>query len=450
VIHDHLSILTTLNQSFYKTIFMGINLKVIGISVLLMFSTCILGQKKLNSLPQINIGANVKNMQKIYLSQFTNNLKYIPLEFSQDNPIGVIYSITFSEKYILINDSKTCLLFDIEGHFIRSIGKRGRGPGEYQLLICSRLYKDRIYLQSIFDLFEYKTDGTFVRKIKNRFMFNNSTYQYTRNWIIINDSLFFSHMPNPTGNIQYKALLTNNDGEIIKLFTNHILFYREKAITISDDNAHIYKFDKMIYFKEYYNDTLFYLDCQYELIPEYVFNLGKYKEPLSGREKPLAEWGKSQLNFIFIPNVFQTDKYLFIKCQFGDHFPAKKLTSQTVTLPDGNVYTKWYNTTYALGIYNIQTKTISFCEPTSTDNPLFTSGIYNDIDAGPRFFPDMQVNDSTLVMWLKPSDLINHIKTSEFKNNVPKYLNYKKQLEDLTNNLSDLDNPVLMLVTFKE
>ena len=260
---------------------MGFVLKIIGIAVLLILSTDIKGQKEINSIPLINIGTNVNNIQKIYLSQFTDNVRYIPLELSQDNPIGVIKSITFSEKFILINDNKSCLLYDIEGHFIRHIGKNGRGPGEYQFLTCSRLNNDRIYIQSVFDLFEYKTDGSFVRKIKKRFMFNNSTYQYTRNWLIINDSLFFSHMPNPTGNIQYKALLTNNNGEIIKCYKNHIFFYPEKPITITDDNAHIYQFDKKIYFKEYYNDTLFYLDIQFKLIPKYVFNLGKYKEPIS-------------------------------------------------------------------------------------------------------------------------------------------------------------------------
>lgn len=428
---------------------MRIILNIIGISALLTLSTNINGQNIFNSMPIINIGFNVNNMQKTYLTQYTTNVRYIPLEFSQDNPIGLIKSITISDKYILITDNNSCLLFDTEGHFIRTIGNKGRGPGEYQFLTSSRLNNDRIYIQSVFDLFEYKTDGSFVRKVKNRFMFNNSTYQYTRNWIILNDSMVFSHMPNPTGKIPYKALLTNNDGEIIKPYKNFILFYREKPITITDDNAHIYQFDKTIYFKEYYNDTLFYLDNRFNLIPKYVFNLGKYKEPVSGREKPLSEWGKSQRDFIFIPNVFQTDKYLFIKCQFGDHFPAKRITPIIVNFPGGNVSTKWYNTTNTLGIYNKQTGTIFFCEPTSTDNPLFTSGFYNDIDAGPRFLPDIQVNDSTLVMWIKSSDLINHIRSNDFKNYVPKYLNKKKQLEELADKIDELDNPVLMVVTYK-
>lgn len=425
-------------------------MKIIGISILLMLSTNIKSQKRINSIPVIDIGANVKNMQKIYLSQLSDNIRYIPLEFSQDNPLGVIKSITISDKYLLIIDNKSCLLYNTEGHFIRGIGKRGRGPGEYQFIICSRLNNDKIYIQSLFDLFEYRTDGAFVRKIKNRFMFNNSTYQYARNWIIIDDSLFFSHMPNPTGNIPYKALLTKNNGEILKSYTNHILFDREKALTITEDDAHIYQFDKMISFKEYYNDTLFYLDGNFELIPKYTFNLGKYKEPVSGREKSVEEWGKSQRNFIFIPNVFQTEKYLFIKCQFGDHFPAKRLTPETVKLPTGNIYTKWYNTTYALGAYDKLAKTISFCEPTRTDNPLFTSGIINDFDAGPRFFPDVQLNDTTLGMWIKSSDLIKHIESNDFKNSVPRYSEKKEQLKELTDKLSDLDNPILMIVTFKK
>lgn len=429
---------------------MGIILKIIGISFLLILSINTKGQIQINSIPQINIVANVNNMQKIYLSQFTDNIRYLPLELSQDNPIGVINSITFSEKYILISDNKSCLLYDTKGHFLRQIGKNGRGPGEYQFLTCTRLNNDRIYIQSVFDLFEYKTDGSFMRKIKNRFMFNNSTYQYTRNWIIINDSLFFSHMPNPTGNIQYKALLTNNDCEIIKSYKNHMLFNRDKPVAMTDDNADIYQLDKMIYFKEYFNDTLFYLDGQFNLIPKYVFTLGKYQAPLSVREKPFDELGKSLQNYIFIPNVFQTDKYMIVKCQFGNYFPAKRLSPLTFNLPDGNVATKWYNTKYTLGVYNKQTKTISFCEPTSTDNPLFTSGIYNDIDAGPRFFPDEMVNDSTMAMYVNVKQLKEHVTSNDFRNVVPKYPEKKRQLEDLAKKLTELDNPVLMFVIFKK
>ena len=417
---------------------------------LIIFSSNLKGQDSYSSVHTIDIGDNVKKMQKIYLSQFADSISYISLEFSQEFPVGVIRSLSFFDNYILVNDFKSCLLYDREGHFIRNIGKNGRGPGEYQFLTCSRLYKDKIYVQSVFDLFEYEIDGTFIGKTKNRFMFNNNTYQYSRNWININDSLIFSHMPNPTGNIPYKALLSGNEGKIFKTYKNYILFFRGKPISITDDNAHIYQFKQMIFFKEYYNDTLYCLDSQFNLLPKYVFKLGKYKEPLSNREKSIAEMGKSEANYIFIPEIFQNDNYLFIKCKYGNHFPAKRLTPETVKLPTGNISTKWYNTKFVLGVYNKHTKQISFCEPTSTDNALFTSGIYNDIDAGPRFFPDIQVNDSTLVMMIKPSDLIKHTESDDFKNILPSNNSNKKKLEDLANKIKDLDNPVLMFVRLKK
>lgn len=53
-------------------------------------------------------------------------------------------------------------------------------------------------------------------------------------------------------------------------------------------------------------------------------------------------------------------------------------------------------------------------------------------------------------MWIKPSDLIKHIKDKDFKNNDSKYPEKKKHFEELANKLNELDNPVLMVVTFKD
>lgn len=398
----------------------------------------------------VDIGAGVTKMERYSLSQFTDDILYTKLEFLENSQMGEIRSISVSEKYILISDNKFCYLFDPRGKFLRNIGKVGRGPGEYQFLTGALLLNDRIFIQSVFDLFEYKTDGSFVRKIKDRFMFNDNKYEYSRNWINLNDSSILCHIPNPTGSIRHKALITDNRGDIIKSYPNYIYFSPVKPISITEDNAHIYRFSNRIYFKEYYNDTLFYLDEKYDLIPEYVFKLGKYKEPVDGREKPIAEWGKSQSRYIFIPRVFQTEKFLFIKCQFGDNFPAKRLTPELVKLPDGSVLRQWYNTTFILGIWNKQKRVLSLCNPSATDNPLVASGIYNDIDAGPSFFPETQISNSTMAMWITAHDLKAHVASDDFKKGTSKYPEKKRKLEQLAAGLSDYDNPVLMFVTLKE
>lgn len=407
-------------------------------------------QDRGDSIQVVDIGAGVTKMERFSLSQFTDDILYTKLEFLENSQMGEIRSISVSEKYILISDNKFCYLFDPRGKFLRNIGKVGRGPGEYQFLTGALLLNDRIYIQSVFDLFEYKTDGSFVRKIKDRFMFNNNKYEYSRNWINLNDSSILCHIPNPTGSIRHKALITDNRGDIIKSYPNYIYFSPVKPISITEDNAHIYRFSNRIYFKEYYNDTLFYLDNKYNLIPEYVFKLGKYKEPVDGREKPIAEWGKSQSRYIFIPRVFQTEKFLFIKCQFGDNFPAKRITPELVNLPDGSMLRQWYNTTYILGIWNKQKRVLSLCNPLATDNTLVASGINNDIDAGPNFFLETQIGNSTMAMWITAHDLKAHVASDEFKKGTSRYPEKKRKLEQLAAGLSDYDNPVLMFVTLKE
>ena len=53
-----------------------------------------------------------------------------------------------------------------------------------------------------------------------------------------------------------------------------------------------------------------------------------------------------------------------------------------------------------------------------------------------------------MVMWINAAELKTHVASDDFKNNVPKYPEKKKKLEELANSLSESDNPVLMLVTF--
>jgi len=420
--------------------------KTILIIVFIVFPACNKGEKSNDSLQPIDIQSNVDNMEILNLSDFTNDIEYVSLETQENLSLTYISQIDFIGDFILVTDMNVCLLYNKEGHFISEIGSQGRGPGEYEFVSEMNFVSPKVIaIQSIYDLLEFNTDGYLINKGKNGFMLNNNEDEYLRSWLIIKDSLFFGHVPNTTGQIENKALIINKHGSINQAYKNYIKFDRERTVaSYFEDYAHIYHFQNSIYYKEFYNDTLFYLTNDYRLVPRYAFNLGKYKEPITERAKQLQ--GPSMPRYIYIWNVFQTEKYLFLNCRFGDHFPAKRITPKSIM----GTITTMYNTVNALGIFNKKTKELVFCKPTSTDNPLFTSGLYNDIDAGPRFFPIKQVNDSTMVMWINPDELKDHIESDDFRNTFPKYPTKKKQLEDFSNSLSVFDNPVLMFVTFKK
>jgi hypothetical protein len=423
---------------------------IVGIISLLIISGIANGQKNFKPISTIEIESSMKKMERINLSQYAGTIRYIPLETKDDLTISNISDCIVSGKNILIRSSRDCWLFDINGNLIKQIGKQGRGPGEYQFVVNARFdNSNKVYIQSLRDILEYKQDGSFITKYSNLFMFNNNLNDYFTEWQFYNDSLIFGHIPNKLGNSSYKALLINKTGNVIFKYINYDQFKmsKDEVRRSLDSEAHIYQFNKILYYKSLTNDTLFYLDKQYNLVPEFIFNLGRYKEPV--KERTIKYRQETTNNYLSISKVFQTKDYLFFNCDFGDHFPAKRLTPKIVNLPNGKVIDVWTNTRKVLGIYDKRTRKMSFSKPSNTDNPLFTSGFYNDIDAGPRFFPQVQVNDSTMAMWIDPKQLKEHVASDDFKNNDPKFLEKKKELEKLASSLSELDNPVLLFVTFK-
>lgn len=424
---------------------MKYNFKIICFFLLLLTLSCVKEKRNTNSLITVNIAANIKNLKQINLSQFTDDIKYVALESKY--PFSWIGKIFISEKFIIISDMKICFLYDNEGHFISKIGAQGRGPGEYEFVSNIGLFNNKIVtIQSIFDLMEYNLDGSFIKKYKNGFMIDNNENIELRKWLIIDDSLYFGHVPNTTGNVPYKALIISKSGHIKQIYKNYNIFNREKTLFSDyEDFAHIFRFKGTIYYNELFNDTLFCLNEKYELVARYFFNFGKFKMPDSERVK--LSQGPTMANYIFIWEIFQTENYLIFKCDFGNRFPEKRLTPLTI-IP--GIAPANFNTKYVLGLYSKNTGELIFSKPSTTDNPLFTSGLYNDIDGGPRFFPSKQINDSTLVMWVTAEKLKAHIDSDDFKKSSPKYPDRKKELEVLANRLTDLDNPVLMFVTFKK
>ncbi len=64
----------------------------------------------------------------------TTSYRVVKLETTEASLIGEISKVEVVGDRILVLDrmgSKTVMMFDLEGNFIRQIGRRGRGPGEY-------------------------------------------------------------------------------------------------------------------------------------------------------------------------------------------------------------------------------------------------------------------------------------------------------------------------------
>jgi hypothetical protein len=425
------------------------------LSLIFILYACYINKLEESLITHINIAGSLNKFQKLYLSEFTDSIWYVPLESRHDNPLnwnsGVIFDS--SGEFIFDSNGRECFLYDKYGRFVREIGKQGRGPGEFMGISSISVIGDKIYIHDFYtdDLIEYNIDGTFLKRYKSGYTADENYRLEYGDAILLNDSMIFGNIENRLGSEEYKALIIDKQGHIKYFYKNYIIFPLApdvKSVKVPGRPI-IYKFGGGVFFKELLNDTLFRLNNRYRLIPEYIFDFGKYKQPLSERGK---NWDFNKLDsYITLWKIFDIGNFLILECNFNGYFPAKRLTPETIKIPGQDDIIAWYHTKMVLGIYSKKTKDLSFSEPTSTDNRLFTTGFYNDVDAGPRLMPDKIINDSTVVMKIRFDHLFKHINSIDFLNNPSKHPERKRRLEMLVDSLQNagFDNPVYMFCIFK-
>ena len=101
------------------------------------------------------------------------DVEYIPLETTDNSLISTLAYTAVSDKYIVIGEAKffEIFLFDRQGKFIRKIGRRGNGPGEYLAFhdMDVDFDKEEVYIYSLGNIqkmWVYSLNGKFLRDFK--------------------------------------------------------------------------------------------------------------------------------------------------------------------------------------------------------------------------------------------------------------------------------------------
>ena len=233
-------------------------------------------QDNLNSHQNVSVEWNDANPGMV--SSIVDDIKYIPIETHPDG----LFSGSSPLKIILKNDrififdkrrANAVLMFDINGRFLSKIGKRGGGPGEYNMLSSYTADDDYIYLldASKSAVLVYDYDGNHVKDLKtpNRPMdiavFENGDF------LLTNHPLIYGEENGP------RLLITDN-----KLNIKNELFpinETDSKLTMSPYFADLG--DKISY-QNYIQDTLVVFDKKTEEYKTYSFDF-PHKVPLELR-----------------------------------------------------------------------------------------------------------------------------------------------------------------------
>lgn len=193
-------------------------------------------------------------------SRYFAHCKAIKLELSEESLIGEISQLEISDELIYVLDKKTVTLrvFDYTGKYLRAIGTRGNGPGEY--LAVNAFYLNNLNRTiNIFDplklvVFQYDFLGNFIKSVKfnNMFLahivratpldsssilgFTNPNWHSEAGYFILNEKDYslqkqLYQFPVPTrGEISYSILthpysFHDNEVHFVSLFSNIIHSY---------------------------------------------------------------------------------------------------------------------------------------------------------------------------------------------------------------------------------
>lgn len=355
--------------------------------------------------------------KEITLSEIAEDITYILLDNSF--PINMIYYPKYfiNGNIYLSERLSGIMMFDGEGKFVRKVGSKGRGPGEYAF--CVNFSVDEksgtVCVMDASVIKVYSRSGRFLRRIELR------EYGVGADVIeFFNSNIFISCHP------QFRAV--KHDWIILDTLGN-IIKTRERSMPefISTDliPGGVYKFGNRLYSWNPWSDTIFSISTDFILEPSFVISLGEHRLPRGVYNRP-------------------EDRKLYFK-------PYLILESNNF------IFTRYYHDNDLI-IAVIDKKSRGSYSTILTKGPaLFgdniIGGIMNDLDGGMKFQPEnyfVENDREYLVGLINPYDIKALVKTDEFKSFLPMYPEKKKAFEDLAGRIKETDNQVLMVVRLKQ
>jgi hypothetical protein len=386
---------------------------------ILSFFACIHTAVSQNELPYYRIDAVPGSTGNLTLSELAESIEYIPLETTDRCLLGSIYRFDISDNYILVRCSKArgCFLFSRKtGKFLTAIGRLGQGLGEYPSTPDNCMLDERNQYAIVIsqngtetpDMMYYNFQGKYIKSVP----FNNLAFPQPPQSRTIGSGRILMMYANFSEAVPYSYeiwLDGRNRKQAIKPPKGD--FPPGQYFTTE---FYTYLYENRVYVKSgILNDTVYEIKNDNTFTPAYTINYGRREVAIGDLNDRVTDPmnGMSQV----LP------QYLF---------EAKDC--------------------FLLAYYLNGNRTNIYFDKRKRQTLRFNSktGIPNDYDGGPDFFPQAQYGN-LLVAFSNAFDLMGQLPKQ--KKIAPKGTPSAVQaFKRMYEKLEPEDNPVLIIVKIKQ
>ena len=351
-----------------------------------------------------------KGERKLNVSEIADTVLYIPLETTPQSLIKRIDKIQIIGDKILLDCNDKLLLYSQSGKFIRQIGQKGNGPGEYNYVCTSVARGDTIYISPTNKrtIIKYLLNGDFVGEKLLPGHFQMGWFDMTP------DGEFVSYADLARGKLD---VLDRNLSKINQLIIN----YNAPASTPPTMYSNMYDYslqngsERRLLFTDYMSDTIWNISKGRKEVG-YILNMGDKILPERYRFERFGfdhqAWVKAAAPYQKIKMV-ETPDYLFL---FQKGWTTEKIL----------------NTIY---IYNRADKTIK-----RYDTPY----MYDDL-VGKRNLNVLYSSHDCLMAVVNPFELKEELKKEQAESQTGKDAPVPAWLKQMSKVKED-DNPILVII----
>jgi len=401
-------------------------------------------------LPVIDVAGALGTYRQVPMSEYIEEVEYIPLETGADCLVGRTNDIIVTDDRIIIGAFNECHMFTREGKFLSDVGRVGRGPGEWEhfFSMSADEENDLIYLGTYDKMFAYTMGGKYVRDFLKPIVRKDKMdrmYPIPANYAVhLRDNTFLGYTDNDLGQEPLNWVIFDDTGTTVKAFENHVKFDKESFSGIAFDPSIMAS--ESTWVKEGVNDTLFTVSLKDGLTPRFVFDFGKYAYPLD-KNITFGSGNESTSVFVYsqLMNLLVLDGNVFFALYVGQDTGIPKPVGNKLILPTGAEIDDGFR---MFGLYDIMTGKTELLD---RDTDTRRAGLVNDIDGGLSFWPKYYNHaENTLVQVLNAYEIKDVLTEEYFAAHPARDPAAHARLRELVRNLKYDDNPVIVIAKLKK